>query len=300
MTGSCTLAVTSMDDREDGTRLDGEELRYYRLTETWNAKFWRRTGGPGDLAGTVCLDLGCGVGALTTDLVRLGAARATGIDPDEDRIRVARAAARALQADVAERVDYRATTIQGIEGQAIFDVIVSRDTFEHIHDLSDVLAHAARLLRPAGRMYVGFGPMYRSPFGDHGLLGMRIPWLHLLVAPMPNAPRFGTWPSVRRLRLLDRELNGLSLAEIRTIIEQSPLEAEWLTANVSDHPAVRALNQLTRLPATREYVAINAYGLLRHRGSGTRSVSTDSRPVVPGAADLHHHQAAVHGRGPGP
>ena len=97
----------------------------------------------------------------------------------------------------------------------MFDVVVSRDTFEHIHDLPEVLRHLARLLRPEGRVYVGFGPLYRSPFGDHGLLGLRLPWLHLLVAPMPDTPRFSRWPSVRQLELLDQELNGLTFAEIR-------------------------------------------------------------------------------------
>lgn len=246
--------------------LDPNELSYYRLTESWNAKFWRRTNGPGVPAGAVCLDLGCGVGALTTDLVRLGAERAIGIDPDAERIRVARLAARAFHPDLADRVEYRAASIQELEGQAAFDTVVSRDTFEHIHDLPGVLRDVARLLRPAGRMYVGFGPLYRSPFGDHGLLGLRLPWAHLLVAPTPDAPRFGGWPTRRRLDLLQRELNGLTFDEIEAIIERSPLQVESLRVNVSEDLRMRLLSRARRLPVLCEYVTVNVYAVLRHPG----------------------------------
>ena len=235
---------------------------------SWNDKFWQRTRGSAAVAGAVCLDLGCGVGSLTTDLVRLGAQRAIGIDPDADRIRIARLAARAFHPDVVDRVEFRASTIQELEGRAAFDVVVSRDTFEHIHDLPAVLVEVARLLRADGRLYLGFGPLYRSPFGDHGLLGLRLPWAHLLVAPTPDSPRFGLWPSRRQLDLLDRELNGLTLAQIEATIEASPLVVESLQVNVSDHPGMRVLNVARRLAIVREHVSVNVYAVLRRETSG--------------------------------
>lgn len=246
--------------------LEPDELSYYRMTESWNGKFWRRMGGTAvtTLAGAVCLDLGCGVGALTTDLVRLGAERAIGIDPDAGRIRIARIAAQAIHPDLAERVEYRDMRIQQLEGRAAFDVVVSRDTFEHIHELPEVLTEVARLLRHTGRFYIGFGPLYRSPFGDHGLLGLRLPWAHLIVAPSPNAPRFGNWPSRRRLDLVDLELNGLTLDEIEGIVEHSPLRVESLRVNVSDHPGMRLLNRARGIPGLRDYVTVNVYAVLRH------------------------------------
>jgi SAM-dependent methyltransferase len=245
--------------------LSPKELRYYLRTEAWNAKFWGRMVEPISLRSARCLDLGCGVGALTTDLVRRGAEHAVGIDPNEDRIRVARIAAQALHPDVADRVDFLARTIQSLEGRAAFDVVVSRDTFEHIHDLPEVLVDVARLLKPDGRVYVGFGPLYRSPFGDHGLLGLRIPWAHLICAPMPDTPRFGSWPSRRRLDHLARELNGHRLAEIEAIVERSPLEAVSWKVNVSGHPAARLLSLGRAVPALREFVALNVYAELQHR-----------------------------------
>jgi SAM-dependent methyltransferase len=252
---------------DNGAGLDASNASYYHLTESWNGKFWTRLGDPDTIAGAVCLDLGCGVGALTTDLIRLGAARAVGLDPDAERIRIARIAARRLHPELADRVEYRAQTIQRVEGTAIFDVVVSRDTFEHIHDLPTVLGEVARLLRPDGRCYVGFGPLYRSPFGDHGLLGLRLPWLHLVIAPVPDKPRFGRLPSQRRLDLVDRELNGLTLAEIEGIVQRSPLEFESLQVNVSDHSAMRLFRAARAVPGLRDLVTVNVYAILRHGAS---------------------------------
>lgn len=248
--------------------LASTELDYYRLTASWNDKFWRRLPGPAVIEGADCLDLGCGVGALTTDLVRRGAARAVGIDPDADRIRIARIAARRSHPDLLDRVEFRAARIQDLEGRGTTDVIVSRDTFEHIHDLPQVLEEIARLLRPDGVAYVGFGPLYRSPFGDHGLLGLRLPWAHLLVAPAPDAPRFGGWPSRQRIDLLRRELNGATFAEIAAVIGRSPMRIEALRVNVSDHPAVRLLDLARTVPGLREYVMVNVYAILRRATRG--------------------------------
>ncbi len=245
--------------------LDANELSYYRLTKSWNSKFWRRMPASAALIGATCLDLGCGVGALTTDLVRLGSARAVGIDPDSDRIRIARTAAMLFHPELIDRVEYMAARIQELEGVGVFDVIVSRDTIEHIHDLPEVLEEVGRLLRSDGRLYLGFGPLYRSPFGDHGLLGLRIPWAHLLVAPLPDAPRFGNWPSRRRIELLDVELNGLTLDEIQAIVDRSPLRFESIRVNVSRHPGMRLLSFFRRVPALRDYVTVNVYAVLCRR-----------------------------------
>jgi SAM-dependent methyltransferase len=244
--------------------LDAEALHYYRLTESWNEKFWARMDGPVPVVGSRSLDLGCGVGALTTDLVRRGSIHAVGIDPDGERIRIARLAATLFQPHLVDRVEYRAERIQDLDGDARFDVVVSRDTFEHIHDLPVVLREIARVLRPGGRCYVGFGPLYRSPFGDHGLLGIRIPWAHLILAPMPNAPRFRARLGKRRVEELARELNGLALIEIEGMVELSPLRFESLRVNVSHHPGMRVLARARSIPRVREFATVNVYAVLVH------------------------------------
>jgi hypothetical protein len=85
---------------------------------------------------------------------------------------------------------------------------------------------------------------------------------------MPDKPRFGRLPSRRRLDLLDRELNGLTLSEIEAIVEQSPLEFESLQINVSDHPAMRLLRAARGVPGLRDHVTVNVYAVLRPAMTG--------------------------------
>ena len=47
------------------------------------------------------------------------------------------------------------------------DVCVSDNVFEHCRDLASVLCESRRVLRPAGRLYAGYGPLWFSPGGDH-------------------------------------------------------------------------------------------------------------------------------------
>ncbi|MGZ8502730.1 MAG: methyltransferase domain-containing protein, partial [Candidatus Limnocylindrales bacterium] len=246
--------------------LDDDAVAYYRLTEGWNAKFWSRFGGPPSLDGAICLDLGCGVGALSADIARLGAAAVTGIDPDRRRIEIASAAVAELHPEVAERVKFQTATIHDLQGAAKFDFVFTRDTFEHIHDLAAVLGECHRLLRPGGSVWAGFGPLYRSPFGDHGLLGLHLPWAHLIVAPSPTAPRIEAGLG-DRLSGTARELNGLTFEEIAGILERCPLEVASLRVNVSSHPLMRLLSMMRRVPRLTEYFTVNVYAVLRRPGT---------------------------------
>lgn len=48
-----------------------------------------------------------------------------------------------------------------------FDVAITDSTFEHVHDLSGVLSEVHRVVKPAGRLYAHFGPIWSSPYGHH-------------------------------------------------------------------------------------------------------------------------------------
>ena len=36
-------------------------------------------------------------------------------------------------------------------------------------------------LKVGGRLYVGFGPLFNSPYGDHRRTRLILPWLHTLL-----------------------------------------------------------------------------------------------------------------------
>lgn len=90
------------------------------------------------------LDLGCGIGGLTTYVRgRVGASRAVGIDLDDERL--ARAAERdveTIKADLgSERLDLE---------DATFDLAMSFGALEHIVWYDTMFSEAARLIRPGG------------------------------------------------------------------------------------------------------------------------------------------------------
>jgi 2-polyprenyl-6-hydroxyphenyl methylase/3-demethylubiquinone-9 3-methyltransferase len=110
-----------------------------------------------DWAGLEVLDLGCAGGFMAEALAARGA-RVTGIDPASEAIEAARAHARAggvqiaYDVGVGEALPYAAGS---------FDAIVCVDVLEHVSDLTQVLAEAARVLRPGG-MFL-FDTINRNP-----------------------------------------------------------------------------------------------------------------------------------------
>jgi SAM-dependent methyltransferase len=145
-----------------------------------------------------------------------------------------------------------------------FDVIVSENAFEHIMNVAEVLRDIDARLSPSGRVYVGFAPLYHSPFGDHGwerkVLPFRRyfswPWGHLI---------FPTSYTLRRLsdlhgRPVDFEdgwpyltLNRHTPDEFLEMFNSGPLKVVSLVINPSFSLKGRVFGLLARLPFGRKY-----------------------------------------------
>lgn len=103
-----------------------------------------------DLTGCDVLDIGCGSGGITVDLVRRhGAGRVIGIDV-EDPV-CAHARERAERADVADRVEIRLVEPGPLPFPAgSFDVVFSKDSIVHVPDKETLCTDVFRVLRPGG------------------------------------------------------------------------------------------------------------------------------------------------------
>ena len=66
-----------------------------------------------------------------------------------------------------------------IEDQS-FDLVVSWSALEHIPNPEQVFRECLRVLKPAGYLYLQFGPLYYSPWGYHHYSVLKYPYLHLL------------------------------------------------------------------------------------------------------------------------
>ncbi|HEX2581604.1 MAG TPA: bifunctional 2-polyprenyl-6-hydroxyphenol methylase/3-demethylubiquinol 3-O-methyltransferase UbiG [Dongiaceae bacterium] len=101
------------------------------------------------LAGLDLLDVGCGGGLLSEPMARLGA-RVTGIDASERNIQIARL--HAEQAGVP--VIYRAGTLESMETDMLYDVILAMEIVEHIADLDVFFDALAARLKPGGLLFL--------------------------------------------------------------------------------------------------------------------------------------------------
>lgn len=117
------------------------------------------------------LEFGCGDGMVSAELARRGfEAIAVDISPD-------RFDPRAVEAGV----DFRVSDAGNVSAVAdTVDCAFSYNAFEHVADPYAVLAEMGRVIRPGGLLYLAFGPLYWSAFGEHAYRSVPIPYCHCL------------------------------------------------------------------------------------------------------------------------
>jgi ubiquinone/menaquinone biosynthesis C-methylase UbiE len=119
------------------------------------------------------LEIGCADGMIGAALCEQGQ-RVSGVDMDDSLDqRAVRAGVAFVEADAA-RLPF---------GDESFDVVYSYNTFEHVAQPDAALSEAIRVLRPGGRLYLDFGPLYFSPFGLHAYDVISVPYCQHLFAP---------------------------------------------------------------------------------------------------------------------
>jgi SAM-dependent methyltransferase len=217
-----------------------------------NPEFWQRFGAVPDVAGKRVLDLGCGHGALSIELANRGA-NVVGIDLDKARIDWAKR-------NAGDLVDFACIDVTTIEGE--FDIIVSKDTFEHVADVTALLNHLRRLLSPRGQIWAGFSPLYNSPWGAHGRTGMRIPWGHVLLPSRIVYAIASRHRGAKVRSLADLELNGITPKTFRSCVERSGLQFESVKYNQGEKKLLRLFDVLRRIPIFESLTTVNIYAVL--------------------------------------
>jgi SAM-dependent methyltransferase len=172
------------------------------------------------ISGKVVVDFGCGEGADAVELAVRGAARVIGIDIREDVLRIARQ--RALQAGVENACLFASSAGE------LADVVVSVDAFEHFADPAEVLGIMGALLRPAGEVFISFGPTWYHPLGGH--LFSVFPWAHLIFSEQALIRWRSTFKTdgATRFGEVAGGLNQMSIARFERLIASSPFQVARL------------------------------------------------------------------------
>ena len=228
-------------------------------------KFFDRMGARLELSGKSVLDVGCGTGAVCIAAARLGAARVVGVDLQ--LIDVAREHVAAAGSGVEDRIELLETdgTLRELGGDT-FDVILSKDSFEHYPDPESFVHAITRYLAPGGTFAIGFGPPWKAPTGGHIDYMTRVPWAHLLFPEhviMEERRRFRPDDPALRFGDIVGGLNKITLARFRSLMATSGLECMFFATNVSSSRAVAAMKVIARLRPLREYFTVNVYSIWR-------------------------------------
>ena len=242
-----------------------ESKQYFRRRKARLPSFWRRLQGAPDLEGRDALDFGAGHCELAIDLAERGARSVLAVDLNRESLERGRSYVSELPPDVAGRIEIRCVDVRDLPETATFDAIASRDVFEHVLDVEQLFPRLIDRLRPGGRLYTGFGPLYRSPFGGHKSMRMPLPWLHLLV---PEA-LLVRW--INLFRPADRKvasiaefgLNRRRLADFERIVDREPrVRVIHWQVNHGDRLVSRLFAALCRVRPLREYFAHDIYCIL--------------------------------------
>ncbi|MDR2877083.1 MAG: class I SAM-dependent methyltransferase [Chromatiales bacterium] len=227
--------------------------------------WWRMGDAPHSLEDMRVLDFGCGHGALSVLACKRGAASVTGIDLDRRRIDFARRHTAMHYPRLASRLRFIASDVGHLEEDGSYDVILSKDAFEHVDDLKGTVAELRRLLKPGGRLMVGFSPLFYSPFGDHGRLAPKLPWLPALL-PERLVLAMARKRHGKPIRsMADVGLNKLTPAQFRATFSTQDWELTRLAYNRSRKRMMPVMNALRRLPGMERWFTAGIYAVAVRR-----------------------------------
>lgn len=256
--------LTARPGESEDELYDRQDRAYFAWQIEDSVDWWNRMGQPIDLEGLSVLDFGCGHGALSVSTAQRGASSVLGIDLDERRIEFATRYVPEQHPEVSDAVSFEVQDLTEMSGSESFDVILSKDTFEHVENLSDVIAHMHRLLKPGGRILAGFSPLFHSPFGDHGRLEPSLPWLPAMLPERLVLAMTSRKTGTPLRSMADVGLNKLTPAEFRDLFEGNPdWKVDSLQYNQSDRRLMPVMNVLRQMPLLERWFTVGIYAVIR-------------------------------------
>ena len=242
--------------------LNKSNIDYFNFGDVENKKFWKRLGGKPNLENKSVLDFGCGHGSLCIDIAQSGAKKVKGIDITENLLKFADINLNENYAEFKDKVTFKKFDILKDITEEKFDIIVSKDTFEHSLELDKILKKLFNILNDGGKAYIGFGPLYNFYNGDHGRTKMILPWFHLMFSEKFIINKVNKKRDINIEKIQDLGLSKYSLKEYEDFFKQSNFKLKYYKTNLSDHPFSKIFNLLSKFKILREFCTYNIYCIL--------------------------------------
>lgn len=115
-----------------------DELEYFSRSEEECTKHLERLNNP-NFKNKRVLDLGCGQGVLCIMIANLGAKEVVGLDIDKHRIDFAIDNLKQNHPELVNKISFLHSEDQ-LDKEEPFDIIISKDTFEHIVPIEPILS----------------------------------------------------------------------------------------------------------------------------------------------------------------
>ena len=172
-----------MDSDLDSRLISIYDKNRLRESEEING-FWDRLPHEVTFNGKNVLDFGSGLGTMAFSLVEKGAKSVDGIEIESNYKKYSELLLSNKGPEIKKKVNFFSGELSELNDNH-YDLIISKDVFEHVIGLDSVFNQLVKKLKPGGELVLGFGPLWFSPFGDHGIskkiTGIKFPWLHLLI-----------------------------------------------------------------------------------------------------------------------
>jgi len=211
------------------------------------------------------LDVGCGLGSCCIYMALNGAKKVAGVDIDERRISFAKSKIVNAYQNLSEVVEFRVASDLKSEK---FDIIISKDSFEHYADPENLIITLKQHLNEGGIVVIGFGPLWKAPYGGHIGYMTKVPWAHLLFREsviMRERKRFRPDEDAESFEQVRGGLNKMTVKRCVNAIAASGLKIEYFETNVSRRKLVRLFKVLRRIPFCRDLFTQNLYTIARLR-----------------------------------
>jgi SAM-dependent methyltransferase len=221
-----------------------------------------------DLDDKHVLDYGCGGGHTALGLLERGAEHVVGVDIEP--VDLARRTFERDYAELSDQVDFKQIESAGDIGDEQFDVVVSKNAFEHVADPAGYARDMSRLAKPGGRVVIGFGGLWKSPYGGHIDFMTKVPYAHLLFPEeviLRERRRYRPDEDPSRFEEIKGGLNRMTLERFERIMDATDLVPEYVEINRNDRPAAKALNMLSKVPGLREYFTFSIHSVWRRAGA---------------------------------
>ncbi len=242
-------------------------LNYLQNQKNTNEIFWSRFEEKPSFQEAKVLEVGCGLGSLSLDIAKAGASKVIGLDLNTRDIEFAQTNLVQNYTQLQDKIKFIAINLRDYPEEN-FDFIVSKDSFEHILDLEVLLQEITKRLKPGGKLYAGFGPLWHSPFGFHGNLhgwnfSNKYPWGHLLVSQAKVVESWNNSIDRKINSFADLGMNKLSIVQYRRLFANCGLKIESFQVNRSDSFKSKIFFLLHWLPFFGKYFCHNIYCILK-------------------------------------